>query len=80
MVYSALAVALTSGSAWHGAGLMLAFGLGTLPTLLLASLMATRLNAALNRPVVRYLSGFIILAYGVWGLRGVLALSAHIGH
>ena len=80
MVYSALAVALTSGSAWHGAGLMLAFGLGTLPTLLLASLMAARLNAALNRPVVRYLSGFIILAYGVWGLRGVLAFSAHIGH
>ena len=80
MVYSALAVALTSGSAWRGVGLMLAFGLGTLPTLLLASLMATQLNAALNRPVVRYLSGFIILAYGVWGLRGVLALSAYVGH
>ena len=80
MVYSALAVALTSGSAWQGAELMLAFGLGTLPTLLLASLMAARLNAVLNRPVIRYLSGFIILAYGVWGLRGVLALSVYVGH
>ena len=80
MVYSALAVALTSGSAWHGAGLMLAFGLGTLPTLLLASLMAARLNAVVNRPVVRYLSGFVISAYGAWGLRGVLALTGHLGH
>ena len=80
MVYSALTLALTSGSAGRGAGLMLAFGLGTLPTLLLAGLMAARLNVLLARPVVRYAAGFIILAYGVWGLRGVLMLSAFIGH
>ncbi|HAY28337.1 MAG TPA: hypothetical protein DIT03_02625, partial [Candidatus Accumulibacter sp.] len=43
LVYSALATALSSGSAMQGAGLMLAFGVGTLPNLLLAGLLATRL-------------------------------------
>lgn len=38
LVYSALATALTAGSASKGALLMLAFGLGTLPNLLLAGL------------------------------------------
>jgi len=36
MVYSVLFTALATGSAAHGAGLMLVFGLGTLPNLLLA--------------------------------------------
>lgn len=40
LVYSALVTALTSRSALHGAGTMLAFGLGTLPNLLLAGLLA----------------------------------------
>jgi len=53
LVYSALATALTSGSAWHGAGLMLAFGVGTLPNLLLAGLLAARLQAYARQPVVR---------------------------
>jgi sulfite exporter TauE/SafE len=80
LVYSALAVALTSGSAWRGAGLMLAFGAGTLPTLLLAGLLAARLNAALGRPVVRIAAGLIILAFGLWGLRAFLGISLPVHH
>ncbi|MCM8595061.1 sulfite exporter TauE/SafE family protein [Accumulibacter sp.] len=75
LVYSALATALTSGSAWHGAGLMLAFGVGTLPNLLLAGLLATRLQARLSDPVVRLGCGLVILGFGVWGLIGVVGLS-----
>ncbi len=70
LVYSALVTALSSGSAGRGALLMLAFGLGTLPTLLLAGLLAGRLNELLAKPVVRFIAGLIVLAIGV---RGALA-------
>ena len=80
LVYSALAVALTSGSALSGAGLMLSFGAGTLPTLLLAGLLAARLNGALSRPVVRIAAGLIILAFGLWGLRAFLGIPLHMHH
>jgi sulfite exporter TauE/SafE len=68
LVYSALVTALTSGSALRGAGSMLAFGLGTLPNLLLAGLLAVRLKAYIARPVVRLTAGVLVLGYGLWGL------------
>ncbi|HNC52664.1 MAG TPA: sulfite exporter TauE/SafE family protein [Accumulibacter sp.] len=68
LVYSALATALTSGSAWRGAGMMLAFGAGTLPNLLLAGLLAARLQAYARMPAVRVAAGLLILAFGAWGL------------
>jgi sulfite exporter TauE/SafE len=74
LVYSALATALTSGSALHGAGLMLAFGLGTLPNLLLAGLLAVRLRAYAAMPAVRWMAGLLVLGFGVWGLLGALRL------
>ena len=67
LVYSALVTALTGGSAWRGAALMLAFGLGTLPNLLLAGFFAAWLNEYLAKPVVRILAGLVVLAIGVHG-------------
>ncbi len=75
MVYSALVTAMTSGSALHGAGLMLAFGLGTLPNLLLAGLLAARMKACTAHPQLRRCAGLLILAFGLWGLLGVLRLT-----
>ena len=75
LVYSALATALTSGSAVRGAGLMLAFGLGTLPNLLLAGLLAVRLKAYAAKPEVRLLAGSLVLGFGLWGLLGVARLA-----
>lgn len=74
LVYSALITALTSGSALNGAGLMLAFGLGTLPNLLLAGLLAARLNEYAAKPVVRLVAGLLVLAFGLWGLFNALRL------
>lgn len=72
LVYSALATALTAGSAGRGALLMLAFGCGTLPNLLLAGMLLGRLQAFTRRPAVRALSGMLVLGFGVFGLFGVL--------
>lgn len=74
LVYSALVTALTSGSALRGAGMMLAFGAGTLPTLLLAGLLAVRLNEYVAKPVVRFSAGLLVLAFGLWGLFAAIRL------
>ena len=71
LVYGALASALSAGSAWHGAGLMLAFGLGTLPNLLLAGVVLGRFNHFVRNVWVRRISGILVLGFGVYGLFGV---------
>ncbi|MDO9244609.1 MAG: sulfite exporter TauE/SafE family protein [Rhodocyclaceae bacterium] len=68
LVYSALATALASGSAGQGALLMLAFGLGTLPNLLLAGLLLARFRRFAQARVTRVVSGLLVLGYGLYGL------------
>ena len=74
LVYSALATALTAGSPGRGALLMLAFGLGTLPNLLLAGFLLARLRHWVQQPLVRRLAGALVAGFGVWGLVGVWRL------
>ena len=74
LVYSALVTAMTSGSALHGGGMMLAFGLGTLPHLMIAGLLAVRLKAYAAKPAVRFLAGLLVLAFGLRGLFAAIRL------
>ncbi|MGA9394973.1 MAG: sulfite exporter TauE/SafE family protein [Azonexus sp.] len=74
LVYSALATALSAGSPGRGALLMLVFGLGTLPNLLLAGILLARLNEFVRRPLVRNLSGLLVLGFGIYGLIGLMRL------
>ena len=74
LVYSALASSLSAGSAGRGALMMLAFGLGTLPNLLLAGILLARLNEFVRRPAVRLFSGLLVLSFGLYGLFGLLRL------
>ena len=68
LVYSVLATALMTGSAWRGAATLLAFGLGTLPNLLLAGVLLARFRRFAQAPLMRTLSGLLVLAFGVFGL------------
>ncbi|EGF33149.1 Heavy-metal-associated domain and membrane-bounded cytochrome biogenesis cycZ-like domain, membrane copper tolerance protein [Oxalobacteraceae bacterium IMCC9480] len=68
MVYSVLLTAMLTGSALSGASVMLAFGLGTLPTLLVMGLLGTQLRAVMQRRGVRIASGVLVLAFGLLGL------------
>lgn len=74
LVYSALTTALTAGSSGRGAMLMLAFGLGTLPNLLLAGIVLARINEFVRRPLVRIASGLLVLGFGLYGFLGLLRL------
>ena len=68
LVYGALAVAALAGSPARGAATMLAFGLGTAPTLLAIGLAAGRVRAWTSRPAARLAAGALILGFGVYGL------------
>jgi uncharacterized protein len=68
LVYSVLVVALATGSGARGGLLMLAFGLGTLPTLLAMGMTAVRLKIFLQHIWVRRISGLLVLGFGAAGL------------
>jgi sulfite exporter TauE/SafE len=68
LVYGALSFSLLSGSAVQGGLIMLAFGLGTLPSLLLMAGFSSKLSEAIKKPLVRKLSGGLIIALGIWAL------------
>lgn len=62
LVYSMLIWSLTTGEADEGALLMLAFGLGTLPTVMLAGVFINRIVRFTRLPLVRKLAGVGIIA------------------
>ncbi|WP_330959517.1 sulfite exporter TauE/SafE family protein [Photobacterium sp. 53610] len=65
LVYSTLSWAAVAGNAVSGAMVMLAFGLGTLPAMLLVGAMAERLNHWLSNHIFKKTSAFILLSYGI---------------
>ena len=68
MVYSILIGAVATGSALRGGLLMIAFGLGTLPTLITMGLSAVKLKSLLQNTWVRRVSGLVVLSFGLAGL------------
>jgi sulfite exporter TauE/SafE len=65
LVYSMLVWTVSAGSVAKGAGLMLAFGLGTLPNLFLMGILAGSLAHWLKDVRVRRGAGLIVILFGV---------------
>jgi len=78
LVYSLLATALLSGGAASGAAVMLAFGLGTLPNLLLAGMALKRLRDLASNRRLRLAAGALVAAFGFAGLARAANLGEHI--
>jgi hypothetical protein len=78
LVYSLLATALLSGGAASGAAVMLAFGLGTLPNLLLAGMALKRLRDLTSNRRLRLAAGALVAAFGFAGLARAANLGEHI--
>ncbi|MBS3916668.1 MAG: sulfite exporter TauE/SafE family protein [Sulfuritalea sp.] len=78
MVYSVLTAAMLTGNSLRGAGLMLAFGLGTLPNLLLAGLLLKRFRDLAQARALRLGSGLLVMGFGVWGLFNATTLGGRL--
>jgi uncharacterized protein len=72
LVYSALGWAAAQGSTWRGAALMVAFGLGTTPLLLLSATASTQARRWLNHRRLRTAMGVLVIAFGAWTLLATL--------
>lgn len=80
LVYAVLATALLSGSALEGAYLMIAFGVGTIPNLMLAGLFMNRLAGVFRAKLFRGFCGALVFGFGISGLVHAFDISDHIGH
>ena len=65
LVYSMLVTAVSAGSALQGAAVMLAFALGTLPTLMSIGLLAGVAARLSRSPAVRSVAGALVMLFGV---------------
>jgi sulfite exporter TauE/SafE len=68
LVYSVLVTALVAGSPANGALVMLAFGAGTLPSLLAVGALLPALQRLRRAQLVRQAAGGAIIAFGLVGL------------
>lgn len=75
LVYSAMALAVTRAVPVESALVMLAFGLGTLPTLMATGTAAGQLRRLLQRPGTRQTAGLLVILFGLWTIIGM-----QIGH
>ena len=78
LVYGVLISAATSGSPLKGAGMMLAFGCGTVPVILAYGQMAS-LVSVLGRGVLQRFMGGAVALLGMLGAwKALLTLGLHI--
>lgn len=78
LVYAVVAWSLTSASAYQGAMLMLGFGLGTLPAMLIAGKIFNYFRGWARSPLLRTSAGVMIIAFGLYN--GYVGLTRHHHH
>lgn len=66
LVYGALASSASHGEASHGAVLMAAFGIGTMPAVVASGSLAAQLRRLFARRELRLLAGLCVVAFGIW--------------
>ncbi len=77
LVYSALALALTQSQPIHGAWVMLAFGIGTLPIMLGASFSFDALRHWLKKKSTKLSVAALYCIFGVWTLLAAWGFVPH---
>ena len=68
LVYAVLPLALFAGGAWQGALVMLAFGVGTTPTLLAAGFALRLPRRALGQRGWRYVAATAVIVFAITGI------------
>ncbi|HVM95666.1 MAG TPA: sulfite exporter TauE/SafE family protein [Candidatus Acidoferrales bacterium] len=74
LVYTSLGLAATTGRTAGGALVMVGFGFGTVPMMLLTGVVTGRIPTLMRRPASRRVAGAFMIAFGVWTIVGPLLL------
>lgn len=77
LVYSVLLIAATSADSFNGAMIMAAFGLGTMPAMIMTGLGAAKLTQIMRRKSARVGLGLLIVALGLLTVAMPLMRQAH---
>lgn len=80
MVYSMLMLAATTGDALRGSAVMLAFGVGTLPSMLTSTLAAASVQRMLARRTSRIATGALLTSFGIWMSMSALIFGGSAHH
>jgi len=80
LVYAAVAWSLTTANAFDAALLMLGFGLGTLPAMLLVGNAFNYLKDWVQSPLIRTSAGILIIAFGIYSGFSGLSEPQHPHH
>jgi len=80
LAYSMLLFAALSGDALRGGAIMLAFGIGTLPSMLSGTLLASALHRLLAQRWPRLMSGSLLMLSGMWLMFAALQTVSHLHH
>jgi sulfite exporter TauE/SafE len=86
LIYSALSWSASAANLWQSAGLMLCFGLGTLPVMFATGLAGEKLASVLRSKTLRSGAAIILIGFGGWtaatalgyGLTGTPASPHHM--
>jgi sulfite exporter TauE/SafE len=82
LVYAFLMKAIAEGNPLKGALVMVAFGIGTIPAMLFASKLLSKLTGQQRKFFVK-IAGFIVVLFGVWMILrtfGILTMHHHHNH
>jgi sulfite exporter TauE/SafE len=75
-----LLFAALSGNAINGGGILLAFGLGTLPAMLTSTVLAAQVQHLLRDRWPRFASGVLLSLLGTWMIWISLPGAEHVHH
>jgi len=78
LVYTSLVFSATQASPINSSLTMLAFGVGTLPTLIVSGFFAEELKQLLQKKGLRQSVGVLIIMFGLWTIAN--AIGFHAGH
>ena len=81
LVYGVLPLAFVAGGAWQGVVVMMAFGVGTLPSLTVVDFAASRLSTSgslvAGHAWLKYAAGAVVIVFGVSGLAHAARVAGH---
>jgi sulfite exporter TauE/SafE len=80
LTYSVLPIALFAGGALQGAAVMLAFGFGTLPNLMIAGVALARARTWFDARSVRLAAALLLAAFAVIGIWRALVDTPSLAH